>query len=165
MPNRVALGLLVLLALPCLLTALPGVRSRRKVHKRARPPEGGPLSDGISGEDERLRQYLNVRKRLQLIFSPPNATGHEQNPELDWRANDPAGELVDLKTLERDKDWIEAQFVNESLQTPPHVHHARPYGFKDWVLVLLPMSVFLVPFLVWLSCITCIFRAPARKGY
>ncbi|KAL1432290.1 hypothetical protein MTO96_013609 [Rhipicephalus appendiculatus] len=161
MVNHAVVVLLVLLVLTCLCTALPGVRSRRKVHKRARPPEGGPTDLPNGANNERPRQYLNMR----LIFSPSNASGREPNRALDLRVDDTAGgKVVAVQTFESDKDWIEAHFVNESLQPPPHVRHARP--FQGWTLMLLAVSIFLVPFLFWLCCmIVCIYRAYGREAY
>ncbi|KAH7983375.1 hypothetical protein HPB52_011522 [Rhipicephalus sanguineus] len=158
MANHAVVVLLVLV-LTCLCTALPAVRSRRKVHKRARPPEGGPtdLPNGTNNE-----QYLNMR----LIFLPSNASGSEPNPVLqDLRVDDTAGgKVVAVETFESGKDWIVAQFVNESLQPPPHVRHARP--FRGWTLMLLAVSLFLVPFLFWFCCmIACIYRAYGREAY
>ncbi|KAH6946141.1 hypothetical protein HPB50_011827 [Hyalomma asiaticum] len=163
MPKHAVVAILVLLVLLGLGTALPGVRSRRKVHKRARPPEGGPtdLPDG-TGSEQPL-QYLHMR----FVFTPPNPGGREPNTVLDLREDDHAGgKAVAAEVFESDKDWIEAQFVNESLQPPSHVHHARPHGFLAWMLVLLPVSLLLGPFLIWLCCmIACIYRASCREAY
>lgn len=160
-----------LAGLACLL--LPpttvGQRDRREVHKRAQPPSGassgpGDVAHRESGPSQ--TQFLDVRKLLQLVLSQSNENGHAKRgqPELSHHMDASMAELVAVQTLQGDVAWIEARFVNESHKAG-HRHRTRPYTLEERMALILPVAAFLLPFIVWISCmLSCIRRSADGKA-
>ncbi|CAN8002530.1 unnamed protein product [Ixodes hexagonus] len=181
---RMGVWLTGLTGLACLLLLLPaasvGQRHRRQaVHKPALTPINGaavplPRRDTNADvprcencKDDSRAQFLDVRRLLQLVFSQPNTTGHAKSnhrPELNRHMDAAMAELVAVQTLQGDVAWIEAKFVNESHQAGRR-RRTRPYSYEERMALLLPVAAFLLPFVVWVSCmLACIHRSAHGKS-
>lgn len=168
------LELFLVTLLPFFVIPCRGLGDRHEVHKRAQPPggDGGRpitgLDDAVKGsrelpvrteKSEPRPQFLDVRKLLQLVFSQSNVSGRGTQPELSRHMDASMAELVAVQTLHGDVAWIEAKFVNESHQ-PSRRRRTRPYNLEERLALLLPVTAFLLPFLVWICCmVTCIRRS------
>ncbi|XP_077524298.1 uncharacterized protein LOC144135527 [Amblyomma americanum] len=193
--------LLLLLAPSICLCLHANPRSRREVHKRARPPggDGGgwPItalqsvesavnsggrkakvnaSSSSSSHKQRLH-LLDVGKLMQVVLSSQSNNGSnrtggssskQQQPVRSRHIDASMAELVAVQTLQGDVTWIELKFVNDSQGTGPrrHRHRTRPYSLEERLALIVPVVFFVLPFLVWLTCmVTCIARASAKSAY
>ncbi|XP_077522769.1 uncharacterized protein LOC144133502 [Amblyomma americanum] len=191
--------LLLLLAPSICLCLHANPRSRREVHKRARPPggddDGRPITAlqsidsafnsggskakvnaSSSSSSHKQRPHLvGVGKLLQVVLSSQSNNGSDrtggssskQQPVGSQGIGASMAELVAVQTLQGDVSWIEVKFVNDSQGTGPrrHRHRTRPYSLEERLALIVPVF-FVLPFLVWLTCmIMCIARASTRSPY
>lgn len=141
--------------------------------------DSGTRANGTTAKPNRRRlpHFLDFRRLFELIMQPPgNASdrrrggankSRQQQPVKSRRIDASMAELVAVQTFDGDIVWIEAKFVNESTgASHKHRRRTRPYSVEERLALVIPVVAFVVPYLIWLSCmVICIVRASVKDPY
>lgn len=137
----------------------------------------GTRANGTAARPNRRRRphLLDVGSLFRYVMSPSgNATGRHrgtgnksEEPVRSRQIDASMAEVVAVQTFDGDVVWIEAKFVNESHGGSHRRHRrTRPYSVEERLTLVVPVVAFLVPFLVWLSCmVICIVKASVKEPY
>ncbi|XP_065307057.1 uncharacterized protein [Dermacentor albipictus] len=137
----------------------------------------GTRFNGTAARPKKRRpRLLDVGRLLQLVLSPySNASDRHRgggnksqlrdHPVMSRRIDASMAELVAVQTFDGDVVWIDAKFVNDSHgATRRRRHRTRPYSVEERLLLVIPLVAFVLPFLIWLSCmVICVVRASSVK--
>lgn len=137
----------------------------------------GVRANGTAARPNRRRRprLLDIGSLFRYVMSPygnatdrrRGASNKSEEPVRSRHIDASMAEVVAVQTFDGDVVWIEAKFVNQS-HGASHARHrrTRPYSVEERLTLVIPVVAFLMPFLVWLSCmVICIVKATVKEPY
>ncbi|XP_037577133.1 uncharacterized protein LOC119459418 [Dermacentor silvarum] len=139
---------------------------------------GTRLNDTADRPKKRWPRLLDVGRLLQLVLSPSrnvsdrhrgggNKSHQHEQPVMSRHIDASMAELVAVQTFDGSVVWIDAKFVNESHgANRRRRRRTRPYSIEERLALIIPVVAFVLPFLIWLSCmVICVVRASVTEAY